>query len=127
MIKELVNVWDNHKDELRKVYESEDKYYGYECLIKNLCSFFNKYSDDTHIEFDTTKIHTIDDGHWQGTILFIIPEYCYQPDTYYCVKVWYGSCSHCDTLQRIMDLPNNKKVDDIMTLSLHMLQDMKII
>lgn len=76
---------------------------------------------------DPSKIHTIDDGDYQGTYLFIIPEKGYQPSKYWATTVYYGSCSGCDTLQATMDLrrDNEKCAGELWTLTLHMLQKMK--
>jgi hypothetical protein len=74
-------------------------------------------------------LHCIDDGDYQGTLLFLIPEDTYQPDNYYYVKVEYGSCSGCDTLESIRDYdsdtPNDEQVKDYMTLCLHIIQKFK--
>lgn len=47
------------------------------------------------------RIHQIDDGDYQGTLIFVIGAGGYQPSRYWYVKVGYGSCSGCDTLQAI--------------------------
>ena len=79
---------------------------------------------------DATRIHQIDDGDCQGTLVFVIPEKRYQPSVYYYVKVDYGSCSGCDTLERIRnyndELPTEQQVADYMTLALHVIQKLKI-
>ena len=73
----------------------------------------------------------IDDGHYQGTIIFIIPKNDYQPDKYVVTNTYYGSCSGCDTLQSICDdydnnkQPNLQQIKDYMTLALHLLQKMR--
>lgn len=77
---------------------------------------------------DPENIHTINDGDWQGTLVFIIPEVGYQPDDYWYVKVYYGSCSGCDTLESIRtytDIPDKEQVDQYMTLALHIIQGLK--
>lgn len=75
------------------------------------------------------KIHEIDDGDYQGTLLFVIPSDNYQPYTYWYVKVDYGSCSGCDTLMAILegDFGNtiDEKVDNLFTLALHIIQGLK--
>ena len=79
---------------------------------------------------DVDRIHQIDDGDYQGTLLFVIPERGYQPHKYYYVMVDYGSCSGCDTLQRIRDYsdlpPTEQQVADYMTLALHIVQKLKV-
>jgi hypothetical protein len=74
-------------------------------------------------------IHEIDDGEYQGTLLFLIAEDAYQPSEYYYVMVSYGSCSGCDTLEAIRSYdgnpPNDEQVKDYMALALHIIQKMK--
>lgn len=80
---------------------------------------------------DATRIHQIDDGDYQGTLLFVIPERGYQPYKYYYVMVDYGSCSGCDTLKLIRDYsdlpPTKQQVDAYMTLALHIVQKLKVL
>src|SRR5688572_8003061 len=59
--------------------------------------------DDDYGLPNKNKIHAIDDGDYQGTLLCVIPAVGYQPDDYWYVKVGYGSCSGCDTLQAISE------------------------
>lgn len=71
---------------------------------------------------DPARIHEIDDGDYQGTLLYIIAAIGYQPNDYWFVKVYYGSCSVCDTLQGISDyrskLPTDEQVADYWKLAL---------
>ena len=80
-------------------------------------------------EPDPERIHRIDDGDYQGTLVFVIAAKGYQPSTYWYVKVGYGSCSGCDTLQAIneysYDPPNEKQISDYLTLALHIAQGLK--
>lgn len=94
---------------------------------------FSVISDsDSYGEPDPDIIHKIDDGDYQGTLLFLIPERCYQPYDYWFVRVSYGSCSSCDTLQGIRDMsgwgdekPNEEQVKEYMSLALHIVQGIK--
>lgn len=78
---------------------------------------------------DSDRITLIDDGDYQGTLVFVIAENGYQPDDYWYVKVNYGSCSGCDTLQAISDYsdnpPTEDQVNEYYTLALHIVQGMK--
>jgi len=80
-------------------------------------------------EPDATRIHQIDDGDYQGTLVFVIAARGYQPWEYWYVTVGYGSCSGCDTLEGIRDysieLPTKEQVDAYMTLALHIVQGLK--
>jgi len=145
MIQKFVDRFMFVKPELEKKF-SENHIYSYKDLVEITLSSIshmdedyeekeekdNKEEDRYYPEMDVSKIHVIDDGHYQGTQLFIIPADEYQPSTYYAVYVWYGSCSGCDTLQRINDCfddsnPSEQAVDDYMTLALHIVQGLKII
>ncbi len=79
---------------------------------------------------DPARIHEIDDGDYQGTLLYIIAAEGYQPSQYWYVTVSYGSCSGCDTLEGIKGYgdgpPSEQQVKDYMTLSLHIVQGIKL-
>lgn len=78
---------------------------------------------------DQKRIHEIDDGEYQGTLVYVIGAAGYQPSEYWYVKVGYGSCSGCDTLLSIRgygdDKPTAAQVRAYMTLALHVVQGMK--
>lgn len=81
--------------------------------------------------FDIEKIHEIDDGEYQGTLLYMIPFDTYHPShwQYVATYVYYGSCSCCDTLLEISgyedDLPDADQVKDYVKLCLKILQRCK--
>lgn len=78
---------------------------------------------------DPNRIHCIDDGDYQGTLLFVIGATGYQPYDYWYVKVAYGTCSGCDTLEAIRaysdEPPTPEQVRDYMMLALHIVQGLK--
>lgn len=78
---------------------------------------------------DPERIHAIDDGDYQGTLLFVIAAKGYQPSDYWYVKVGYGSCSGCDTLQAVRGWsggpPDATEIEGYMTLALHIVQGLK--
>ena len=88
-------------------------------------------SDDEYGEkaLDPNRIHAIDDGDYQGTLLYVIGAKGYQPSDYWCVAVDYGSCSGCDTLEGIRgyrdEAPRPDQVKDYMTLALHIVQGLR--
>lgn len=76
-------------------------------------------------DLDKDRIHEIDDGEYQGTLAYLIAKKGYQPDGYWFTKVYYGSCSGCDTLQAILDEPDAiVRAKDYWTLALHIVQNM---
>jgi hypothetical protein len=87
-------------------------------------------ADDSGKGPDPERIHEINDGDYQGTLLYVIGAKGYQPSTYWAVKVDYGSCSGCDTLQGIRGYRGGKPDDDAqvseyMTLALHVIQGLR--
>ena len=121
MLKYCVDQWEKNKKNLREALEQFDfdkDYMGYKVLMSLII---------THIlgnKWDSENFTTIDDGDYQGTLLFVIPERCYQPnaENYLMTYVEYGSCSCCDTMLAI--LGSDTIVEDLMTLALHMIQHM---
>lgn len=133
MIKDFVKAWDLNKNKLEeyiRTHKQED-YYGYKLLVKLLFDVvINPTMEDYWDMFDTEYIKVIDDGDYQGTLIFVLHKDHYQPcvEDYVYTSVGYGSCSCCDTLQGITaydwerDLPNEAQIKDYMTLLLHLLQ-----
>ncbi len=78
---------------------------------------------------DPERIHEIDDGDYQGTLVYVIGGSGYQPSRYWYVKVSYGSCSGCDTLEGIRNYrdesPDEGQVREYMTLALHIVQGLR--
>jgi hypothetical protein len=80
---------------------------------------------------DPERVHQIDDGDYQGTLVFVIGATGYQPSDYWYARVSYGSCSGCDTLEAIMsdggwdEPPSESQLDRFLTLALHVVQQLK--
>lgn len=133
MIKEFVAAWDANKSELERYFRehAQSGYNSYEDLVKLLFDVvinptLGSGYGNTYV---TEDIRTIDDGDYQGTQIFLLHKNTYQPsvDEYVYTYTYYGSCSHCDTLQRIYDgwgndFPSDEQVEDYMSLCLHLLQ-----
>lgn len=104
----------------------------HELLEMTIKHIINNSETDYYEKFlNEDKIRKIDDGDYQGTLIFIIPEATYQPSEYdyYVTFADYGSCSACDTLQAIQYgntyESKEEQVNDLMTLCLHMIERMK--
>lgn len=86
---------------------------------------------DRDTRLDPDAIHVINDGDYQGTLLFVIAEDDYQPNRYWFVMVDYGSCSGCDTLEGLRPFGDetaderSAAIDGLMTLALHIVQRLK--
>jgi hypothetical protein len=80
---------------------------------------------------DPERVHQIDDGNYQGTLVFVIGATGYQPSDYWYVRVSYGSCSGCDTMEAIRsdggwdEPPSESQLDRFLTLALHVVQQFK--
>ena len=75
---------------------------------------------------DPDRITIINDGDYQGTLVFVIGAQGYQPSNYWLTRAYYGSCSACDTLQGILDeQDSDARAQQLMTLALHMVQRLK--
>lgn len=144
MIKEFVSAWDANKDKLREYIatHNQDECSDYEKIVKMLFEqvinpWFKENKPDSDV-FDINHIHEIDDGDYQGTLLYMIPVRTYQPShwQYVATYVYYGSCSCCDTLQSIHamnldyddgaeNLPSAEQVKEYVNLCLEILQHCK--
>lgn len=110
MLKIIREQWNRNesilKRELEKLNENNIKGIDYKFLCEKIvtCILNEGEPDEELYEWSTKNIAEIDNGDYQGTLLFIIPKTTYQPgaDHYLMTYVGYGSCSGCDTLTAIM-------------------------
>lgn len=128
MIQEIVNLWEENKSKIREELSKEPPS-DYTGLVKLVIKYVGE-----SLDMDAERIHCINDGNYQGTLLFIIPEVLDQPHDYWYVKVDYGSCCGCDTLERIKSnnysedkIPDEQQLNDYMMLALHIVQGIKAI
>lgn len=127
MIESFTKVWFSHKQTLEEQFSKkhpEDYKEIVEAVVRLLSDNLKEF-----IVPDPTRIHEIDDGDYQGCLVYVIAAKGYQPFTYWYVRVDYGSCSGCDTLQGITNysrgIPTKEQVNGYMTLALHILQGLK--
>ena len=129
----LVKQWEEYKEDLREVLSRRGMAKNYTELVRLTFSIAVKLlrEDDDYSTLNVKKMTEIDDGNYQGTLIFIIPTEAYQPTRfeYLITHVSYGSCSGCDTLlsttEYSTDTPNEEQLDDLMTLCLHLVQNAK--
>ncbi len=129
MIKEFVDAYMENKEALRAVFSAAHPS-TYTDIVKSVVQILsNCAGPDWADRPDPERIHVIDDGDYQGTLVYVIAEQGYQPTTYWYVRVSYGSCSGCDTLEAIRHYddgpPSGEQVAEYMTLALHIVQQMK--
>lgn len=127
MIQEFIKAYFSSKEELKKKFSEKhpENYYDF---VKEVVTILNP--NNLWDLPDPSHIHEIDDGEYQGTLLYLIAAYGYQPYDYWYVRIAYGSCSGRDTLQEIRELsdelsPTPQQVEDYMTLALHIIQGLK--
>ena len=124
MIKYCLEKWDANKELLRKALSEANLT---ECVYLDLVKMVVRYvlNDENEYDYDRwdyDRITEIDNGDYQGTLLYLIPKNTYQPAEYEYLMAFvdYGSCSGCDTLQYLQSLiyPNQteKDVADFMKL-----------
>jgi len=129
VIKEFVDKFEKGKAALQAEFEkAHPDCYG--DIVKMVIEVLADGSYDHSYESpDPKRIHEIDDGDYQGTLVFVIAGKGYQPSSYWYVRISYGSCSGCDTLEAIKDYrdapPTEEQIKDYMTLALHIVQGLK--
>lgn len=128
MIIQFVEAFESRRDAIRARL-SEKHPENYAEIVKAVVSEIGNAlrAKDQHATApDPERVHKIDDGRCQGTLVFVIAETGYQPSSYWYVRVGYGSCSGCDTLEHIRgytdEAPTEQQVSDYMTLALHIVQ-----
>jgi hypothetical protein len=126
MIKEFIERFDANRESLRSVFAAKHPD-SYKDIVEAVVRVVG--GDSEYDSPDPARIHQIDDGDYQGTLVFVIAAGGYQPDDYWYVKVSYGSCSGCDTLQAISEYssepPTESQISEYMTLATHILQGLK--
>lgn len=129
MDKNIIKKWDENKKVLEKHYTEDIEEYHYCDYLKIVKAVVECIlNDGTNVGYNTDEIAVIDHGDWQGSEIFLIPEDTYKPAPvdYLVTYHSYGSCSGCDTLRYIHDIDDEEeKVKNFMTLSLHLIQNMK--
>ena len=127
MIKEFVDSWYKNYPVLENALRLEHPESYTELVNMVIGHIINP--EEKYGMPDRKNMTVVDNGDYQGTLVYVIPEIGYQPSDYWYVRVYYGSCSGCDTLQAIRDYgydkPTEKQVNEYMTLALHIVQRMK--
>ncbi len=127
MIKYFIDKWNKNQKHLKSVIENSgdlDKWDYIDIVKLVVDNILNHNLECSDYKFDSEQITEINNGEYQGTLLYVIPVKTYQPNEseYIMTFVDYGSCSGCDTLQAIQSEYSWKQVDksetvkDFMTL-----------
>jgi hypothetical protein len=128
MIQKFVDRFMARREELEKRFAAmPDGPSDYKQIVKEVVRVICDV--DEYSTPDEGRIHEINDGDYQGTLLYVIGSNDYQPSTYWAVKVAYGSCSGCDTLESIRsysdESPSADQLAQYMALALHIVQGLK--
>lgn len=103
MLKYSVDKWFENSEKLREVICTDEKLKDcdYLYLVKLVVEHILNAGEKEGQQFDSEKITVVDDGHYQGTLLFFIPKKTYQPSAgeYLLTYIEYGSCPVCDALE----------------------------
>ena len=128
MIKKFIDCWDKRKAKVEDYFKNNHPD-NYKHIVEKVISILYDDNDYSYEYPSIKRIHEINDGDYQGTLLYVIGSNDYQPSDYWFVKVDYGSCGGCDTLQAILDSvnydddkPTEDQVKQYMQLALHILQ-----
>jgi len=131
MDKDILTAWDKNQEMVREWIKTVDTLqFSYLSLLENTIRILFAEDHDSSSP-DYNKITEINNGDYQGTLLFVIGGKGYQPcvNEHWFTAVEYGSCSCCDTLQGISGwdckLPTEDQTQQYWTLCLHMMQRMK--
>ena len=127
MIPAFVKAWDEHKDYI-EAHLKEEHPENYKQLVTWVIEMINPL--DEYDLPDPKRIVEINQGDYQGTLVYVIGATGYQPNDYWYARISYGSCSGCDTLEWISSLeyddkPTEKQIKEYMTLALHIVQRLK--
>lgn len=136
MIKRINDKWFKHKDELLEVIKHDENITecDYTYLVKLIVKHIINSGDTGLLYSEDITAFGADD--YQGRVVFILnPEE--NDEGSYVIATYedYGSCSVCDTLLGIQyDLyydeepaDKNQAYEDLMTLCLHLVQNMRYI
>lgn len=131
MLKIMVEQWDKNKDILKEELKQTNlNDIEYKTLVEMTFKYVYNKDNDEDNKVDINNIHQIDDGNYQGTLLYIIPFDTYQPQEgeYLMTYIGYGSCSCCDALLGIVgwggcETPNESQLKDLMMLCKDILQN----
>lgn len=129
MLKILYEKWEKNREALKSAISQIPNVscLDYEDLVKMTFSTIYNDGDTDDIPYgyrnlSCEEITKIDNGDYQGTLVFLIPFDTYQPSEsdYLMTYVGYGSCSVCDTLLSIVDWddkpPTESQVSDLLAL-----------
>ena len=129
MITEFIDKFQEIKPRLLEQFSDREPD-DYSDIFKQTIKMMFEESEDTYScnseTPDFERITVIDNGDYQGTLVFVVASKSYQPSDYWATQVNYGSCSGCDTFESYSDYDNpEKSAPEMVTMALHMIESMK--
>jgi hypothetical protein len=127
MLNIIKEKWDKNKDKLEYALSQhllENDYITYKDLVE--IAFERVYNDESWETYNIyiDGITEIDNGDYQGTLLYLLPFETYQPTNEDYLMTWisYGSCSVCDTLLEALAIDEtSQKIKVLMQICLNIL------
>lgn len=114
MLKYCLRKWDENKKKLEEelLKDPDLNVCDYKHIVEKVVEIILNTNEE--YLWNSEGITEIDDGDYQGTLLFLIPRKTYQPSEYEYLMTYvgYGSCSGCDTLQAIQDYGETQISED---------------
>lgn len=103
MIKIMKELWNKREKQLRNVLAGRLDAHRFEYADLVKLTFQVIFNDDPDLEdsLNLAGMTEIDNGDYQGTLLYLIPFETFQPAEYEYLMTYigYGSCSGCDALK----------------------------
>lgn len=118
MLKILKEKWNKNenllKERIDKMTPEEFSNLQYKNIVELTFETIFNNSDYKYENLNIKRITEIDDGDYQGTLVYLIPFDTYQPSEgeYLMTNVGYGSCSGCDTLLDIQGYDYDKPITE---------------
>lgn len=133
MIQQYVDAIVLQKQEIKEELEKKERHYNifdYEFIFRMMLEYINKTAENDWEEFSVKDRTKINDGDYQGTLLFFCHRCMYQPSIYeyYWTHIDYGSCTGCDTMLRAEDAYRydpDAGIEQLYLIMLHMAENMK--
>lgn len=108
MLKYCKEKWDRNKKQLEAAMVSNERLNSlwYDDFVRMVVEHILNPGCDDYERWDAKNITEIDNGDYQGTLLYLIPRDTYQPSEgeYLMTYAGYGSCSGCDAIHNIRSM-----------------------
>jgi len=125
MLQEFVDIFIAHRNELEEYFQQHEPA-DYGVIVKETIGLLRKHGAHLEAVPDPERITEVDHGDYQGTLVFVVGEEGYQPSTYWTMVCSYGSCSGCDTIEKIMTIKTTTgRAREYADLALHLIQKIK--